>query len=90
MKGGCFLFAILMMCISSNAQSVMTGKVSDSNGNPVVGASVGIKGKNTGATTDAGGRFKLRVNVGDTLTLSSIGFQSRQIVLKRRLILPLN
>ena len=57
MKGACLVFAILMLSITGYAQSVMTGKISDSNGKPVVGASVGIKGKNTGATTDASGNF---------------------------------
>ncbi len=83
MKGACFLFAVLMFSLAGYAQSVQTGKISDSNGKPVVGASVGIKGKNTGATTDAAGNFRLRINVGDTLTFSSIGFEARQIVYRK-------
>ncbi|MFT3701734.1 MAG: TonB-dependent receptor [Agriterribacter sp.] len=83
MKGACFLVAILIISVTGYAQSVITGKISDSNGKPVVGASVGVKGKNTGATTDASGNFRLRVSLGDTLMLSSIGFESRQVVYRK-------
>lgn len=83
MKGVCLLFAVLMLSVSGIAQSVMTGKISDSNGKPVVGASVGVKGRNTGATTDASGNFRLRINTGDTLVLSSVGFLSREIVYRK-------
>ncbi|MBX2923901.1 MAG: SusC/RagA family TonB-linked outer membrane protein [Chitinophagaceae bacterium] len=83
MKGVCFLFAVLMISVSGNAQSVMTGKVNDSNGKPVVGASVAIKGKNTGTTTDAGGVFRLRLSAGDTLLCSSVGFELRQVVFRK-------
>lgn len=83
MKGVCLLFAVLMLSVTGYTQSIMTGKISDSDGKPVVGASVGIKGKNTGATTNAAGSFRLRVSVGDTLILSSVGFESRQIVFRK-------
>lgn len=83
LKGACFLVAVLMISLMSHAQSVQTGKITDSNGKPVAGASVGIKGKSTGTTTDAAGSFSLRLKLGDTLTLSSIGFESRQIVFRK-------
>ncbi|MGN6491640.1 MAG: SusC/RagA family TonB-linked outer membrane protein [Agriterribacter sp.] len=83
MKGACLVFAVLMLSATGYAQSVMTGKINDSNGKPVVGASVGIKGKNTGTTTDAAGTFRLRMAVGDTLLLSYVGFESRQIVFRK-------
>ena len=83
MKGACLVIAVLVLSVSGVAQSVLTGKISDSNGKPVVGASVGIKGKNTGTTTNAAGSFRLRISGGDTLVLSSIGFESREIVFRK-------
>lgn len=83
MKGVCFLFAALVISLSGNAQSVMTGKVSDPDGKPVVGASVAVRGKNIGTSTDTTGTFRLRISVGDTLMCSSVGFESRQIVFRR-------
>ncbi|HRP54918.1 TonB-dependent receptor [Agriterribacter sp.] len=82
-KGACLLFAVLMLCVAGIAQSEMTGKVSDPDGKAIIGASVEVKGKMTGATTDAAGHFRLRMSVGDTLVLSSIGFETREIVFRK-------
>ena len=83
MKGVGFLFAVLMISLSGTAQSVMTGKVSDSEGKPVVGASVRIQKKNIGTATDAKGNFSIRISTGDTLVFSSVGFQTREIVYRK-------
>lgn len=83
MKGACLVVAVLMLSVAALAQSVMTGRVSDSNGKPVSGASVGIKGKNTGTTSDASGNFRLRISTGDTLLVSYIGFDPRMIIYKK-------
>ena len=53
----------------------VTGSVIDGNGVPVVGASVVIKGKTTGTTTDAKGHFSLSASKGDVLTVSFIGYK---------------
>ena len=82
MKGACLVIAVLMLSVTGIAQTAMTGKVSDSNGKPVAGASVQIKGKNTGTTTDGSGSFRLQLRTGDTLVLSSVGFETQQIVFK--------
>jgi iron complex outermembrane receptor protein len=45
------------------AQITLHGTVrEDSNGEPIVGASVSVKGKSGGTTTDAQGRFSLSTN----------------------------
>jgi iron complex outermembrane receptor protein len=49
------------------------GRVVDDKGNPVVGASVKVKGRNTGTSTDADGVFTLKVPEGSVLIISSIG-----------------
>ncbi len=77
-----FLFTILILQASAFAQSVVTGKVTDQRGEAVIGASVKVKGKNTGAATDVSGNFRLALAVGDTLVCSSLGFQTRQVVFK--------
>lgn len=82
-KSACFLFAVLMISLNGMAQSVMTGKVSDSEGKPVVGASVRIQKKNIGTATDAKGNFSIRISAGDTLVFSSVGFQTREMVYRK-------
>lgn len=83
LKGVSFLFAVLLISLGGYAQSVMTGRVNDSNGKPVVGATVAVRGKNIGTSTDTTGNFRLRLSVGDTLLFSSVGFESRQIVYRK-------
>ena len=54
--------------------------VSDSTGQPLVGASVKLKGTSTGTYTDANGNFVLQVpDEGAVLVISSIGYDPREI-----------
>jgi len=70
----------LAFSISAMAQStVVKGNVTDENGEPMVGASVRVKGTNTGATTDANGNFTLNVKQGASLQVSYIGYNSTTI-----------
>lgn len=52
----------------------ITGTVTDSTGETVIGASVVVNGSRTGVTTDLDGRFSLRANPGDQVTVSSVGY----------------
>lgn len=55
----------------------VTGAVVDSNGEPVVSASVSVKGTTVGTVTDTEGKFSLNVPEGrNTLVFSLIGMQS--------------
>lgn len=59
----------------------VTGKVTDSAGEPLIGVSVKIKEGGTGGTiTDMGGKFALDVPVGVRLEISYIGYKSQDIV----------
>jgi TonB-linked SusC/RagA family outer membrane protein len=78
----CFLFAV-----TSFAQTrTITGKVTDVLSNePVVGASVFIKGTSAGTTTDIDGNFSLNVpENAKTLTVSYIGMQTQEIEIARK------
>ena len=57
----------------------ITGIVVDEKGVPVIGASVLEKGTLNGAVTDTDGRFKLTLDKSDELTVSCIGYASRNI-----------
>ena len=60
-----FLFVLslmLLVAVSANAQRVMVkGKVTDSSGQPIIGAAVLEKGTTNGAITDIGGKYSLEV-----------------------------
>ncbi|WP_436489558.1 SusC/RagA family TonB-linked outer membrane protein [Chitinophaga sp. ARDCPP14] len=55
------------------------GRVTGDGGDPVLGASVAIKGTNKGQTTNANGEFSLVAAKGAVLIISSIGYASQEI-----------
>ena len=57
-------------------ETKVTGVVVDTQGNPVIGATVQVPGKNVGTTTDLSGRFALTVDENDQLEISYIGYQT--------------
>lgn len=59
---------------TQQAQGTVTGVVTDTTGEPIVGASVLVKGQSTGAATDIDGRFTVKAKIGDELSISSIGY----------------
>lgn len=56
------------------------GRVLDEKGEPLVGATVAVKGKNRSVKTDQNGAFFLEdVGEGDKLVISFIGYQNREV-----------
>lgn len=75
--GGIFCHA---QTVSSGKQHC-SGKIVDETDNPVIGASVFIKGTKTGTVTDMEGNFVLsNVTEGQTIEISCIGYESREVV----------
>lgn len=56
----------------------IAGVVTDSNGEPVIGANVVEKGTTNGTITDIDGNFSLNIS-GDILTVSYIGYMSQEV-----------
>lgn len=59
---------------SVQQSNVIKGTVFDTEGNPVVGANVIVKGTTNGTITDMDGNFSLNVPQGSTLVVSYIGY----------------
>ncbi len=60
----------------------ISGKVTDEKGEPLPGATIRVKGANTGTTTALDGTFSIRVSDGnDVLEISYTGFVSQAIAL---------
>lgn len=57
----------------------ITGKVVDSAGEPIIGASVAVKGTGTGAVTNLDGQFTVEAQVGSVLEISFIGYTSQSV-----------
>jgi len=74
--------AWLLLCGSVFAQTrSITGKVTSSTGDPLVGVSVGVKGTSIGGSTDVNGGFKLNIPATGTvvLTVRYIGFKTQEV-----------
>ncbi|WP_207425280.1 TonB-dependent receptor [Pedobacter sp. SYSU D00535] len=59
----------------------VTGTVTDTNGEPLIGASVLVKGTTRGASTDVNGRFSLTVpgDAAVTLTVTYLGYSTKDV-----------
>jgi TonB-linked SusC/RagA family outer membrane protein len=73
------LFFSLLAAAPAYAQQTITGRVSNEAGDPVVGASVIVKGTSTGTTTDNGGNFSISAASGSTLIISSVNYTEQQV-----------
>ncbi|MFD2163822.1 SusC/RagA family TonB-linked outer membrane protein [Paradesertivirga mongoliensis] len=61
----------------------ITGKVTDSQGEPLPGVTVKIKGTTTATVTDVEGVFRLNLPTGnETLVFSYLGFQTMEVAVK--------
>ena len=72
------LFAIANISLAQT--KTVTGKVTDSKGDPVPSATVTAKGTKTSTTSGNDGSFRITVPTGsNTLVISSVGFTTREV-----------
>ena len=82
MKKSNFLILLALFATTLlSAQSVLTGTVSGTDGQPIPGANVVVQNTNTGTTTDFDGKFSISVLAGDVLTVTYIGFAAQNIII---------
>ena len=62
----------------ANSQQKISGMVLDSTGEPLIGATVAVKGGTSATATDIDGNYSLKARKGDTLVFSYIGFASQE------------
>ena len=75
------LFLAMSVGVVSAQTSKVTGKVVGEDGEPVIGASIIVKGTTVGTVTDFDGNFTLDVpSDGKQLVISYIGMKSKEVV----------
>lgn len=80
MKHLFLLLTLLSFSLTALAQQKVTGKVKDSSGEPVIGASVIVKDNKTmGTITDFDGNFSLEVPSKSVLVISYIGYVTQEV-----------
>ena len=72
------LFLMMLLPLTAFAQTKVTGTVTDTNGEAVIGASIKIKGvTGVGAVTDMDGNYTINAKPGQTLEFSYIGYAAK-------------
>ena len=74
-----FLLVFAFSWLSAQTTNLVLGTVKDNKGEPVVGASVGVKGTPTGTVTDIDGKFSLQAPSTGTLVIKYIGFKTKEV-----------
>src|SRR5690242_1026348 len=77
------LLILLLLCSAlAHAQTTLTGTIKDGqNDQPVIGASVSVKGKTIGTITDNKGNFSLSLTISPpfTLVITVVGYQRQEV-----------
>ncbi len=68
------LFVLLSFGQLAFSQSTITGSVKDTDGQPLIGATVLVENKNTGDITDIDGNFTVEASKGEVLLVSYTGY----------------
>ena len=100
----CILLIVFLLCnqalyatdksehinnISQNT-NVIIGVVTDSqNGDPIIGATIKIKGSTTGTVTDLDGKFEIKATANDILQISYVGYNTKEIKVGKQKVLLL-
>lgn len=88
LKAIMYMMALLLFQFSAMAQNMIKGNVTDaSTGNVIVGATITVVTTKLNTTTDTKGGFSIVANAGDQLTISSVGYANKTIVVNNNLML---
>ena len=80
-------FSLLFLSIGmATAQVTINGKVVDQSDEPVIGATIQIKGTSTrGTVTDVDGNFKIAASTNETLVVSYVGMKTKEVKVQANL-----
>ena len=80
------LFAVVAFAASAQDKAV-SGTVIDETGEPVIGATVMVKGTKIGTATDIDGRYSLNTPPVSTLIFSYVGYTTQEIPVDGRSVI---
>ncbi len=74
------LFILMLLTLATFAQSTIKGKVIDAvTKEPLIGATVGVKGTTNGVAVNLDGSFKINTSTGVTLVVSYVGYTTKEV-----------
>lgn len=63
----------------ASVNDVISGRITNTDGVPIVGASVSVKGTRRGTSTNSNGEFSIEAKQGEVLVVSSIGYTTQEV-----------
>ena len=74
------LWAVWGISVGAFAQQItVNGVVQDTQGEPIIGANILVKGTSNGTITDLDGNFQLTADADAMLVISFIGYQTQEL-----------
>ena len=85
MVGGLSTYSVPAMASVQQDQTIkVSGQVVDQEGEPLIGATIKVKGAQSGAITDFDGKFTIDAPANGTLVVSYVGYKDREIAVRGR------
>ena len=82
------MMVMMLFAVMVYAQNIkVTGTVTDSSGEPIVGASVVVVGAKGGTVTDLDGKYSLLVSPQATLRITYLGFKNEEVKVGNRKVI---
>jgi TonB-linked SusC/RagA family outer membrane protein len=78
-KIGFTLFFMFLSILAFAQSTAIKGSIIDEVGEPVIGASVLVKGTKIGTTSDLDGQFVVKTSAGKTLVITFIGYERQEV-----------
>ena len=75
----CLLVCMMMLPMLAFAANKVVGTVTDSNGDPLIGVSVLVKGTQFGTQTNIDGDYSINASQGNVLTFTYVGFLPQEV-----------
>jgi len=77
-------FMLASVSIAFAQTQTVNGRVVDDSGQPIIGATVEIKGTSTGTVSDADGKFSVNASPKDVIVISYLGYTKQEIAVGRK------
>jgi TonB-linked SusC/RagA family outer membrane protein len=78
-KIGFTLFFMFLTILAFAQSTAIKGSIIDEAGEPVIGASIFVKGTKIGTTSDLDGQFVVKTSAGKTLVITFIGYERQEV-----------
>ena len=86
----CLLLGMWSTLAFSQGKKTVTGLIKETNGTPLSGVTILVKGTKTSAVSDANGTFKVEATPKDNLVITSVGFDSKEVAVGNQSVITIS